>query len=379
MTLQRRAERLIHFVDEQANKAIPISKVIYQFSLVSPEGDLLGVTDVNGRAIYRSSSGSMDIPWPSEICERPCFRMTTYGQRRMRIIQEVITLRGQPYRLTLAGQIDEHYDILRMVRNSYLISIPLLLLISVIGGLILADRTLQPIGRMTRTAQTISIRDLRKRLPVPNTGDEIQHLAITWNELLGRLESAVYRLTQFTSDISHDLRTTLTVMSATAQVTTKRERTPTEYQQALQIIASECESTTQLLDDLLAASRAEAANQGLSLSLVPISEVVEESCSALQGRAQVKRQELFVEIEADRWVIGNQSLIRRLITILVDNAVKYTPHEGAIRVSLCSDNDGTFSTSRTTALESQLTISTRSSIASIEWMYPATASREVPA
>lgn len=259
----------------------------------------------------------------------------------MRVIQQIILLRGQQYRLTLAGQVDEHYDILRMVRNSYLICIPLLLFISVAGGLLLAHRTLEPIDRMTRTAQTISIHDLRKRLPVPNTGDEIQRLAVTWNELLSRLETAVLRLTQFTGDISHDLRTTLTVMLATAQVSVKRERTVIEYQQALQTIMLECETTTQLLDDLLAASRADAGNQNIQLSLVPFSEVVEEACIAFKTRAEIKSQSFQTIVQPDCWIVGNLSLLRRLITILVDNAVKYTPEQGQIFVSLSSDHAGT--------------------------------------
>ncbi|MEG9437321.1 HAMP domain-containing protein [Edaphobacter sp. HDX4] len=340
-TLQKRTVRLVHFVNQQPLSSLPLSRLIYQFSLVSPENDLLGVADLHGHAIYRYQASTRDLPWPSTACEQPCFSMVSVSGHRMRVLQQVITLRGQQYRLTLAGQVDEHYTILRMVRNSYLISIPLLLFVSVAGGLLLAHRTLEPIDRMTRTAQTISIHDLRKRLPVPNTGDEIQRLATTWNELLSRLETAVLRLTQFTSDISHDLRTTLTVMLATAQVSVKRERSVAEYQQAMQTILAECEATTQLLDDLLAASRADACNQNIQLSLVPFSEVLEETCTAFRTRAEVKLQALETDIQQDCWILGNLSLLRRLITILVDNALKYTPEQGQIFVSLASDHAGT--------------------------------------
>ncbi|MDE1177439.1 MAG: ATP-binding protein [Edaphobacter sp.] len=255
----------------------------------------------------------------------------------MRLIQQTITLRGQAVHVALAGQVDEHYDILRMVRNSYLVSIPVLLGVSIIGGLLLANRTMEPIGRMTRAAQTISIRDLRKRLPVPATGDEIQGFAVTWNEMLARLETAVESLTQFTADISHDLRTTLTVMLATAQVSMKRERTAAEYQNALQTIMIECEATTQLLDDLLAASRTDVEHQNIQLSLVPLSDVVEETCTHLQARAEVKQQSVDIGVEPNHWIEGNLSLLRRLITILVDNAIKYTPQQGKISVRLYSE------------------------------------------
>ena len=340
-TLQRRTERLVHFVEEQSLSPTSLGQLIHQFSLISPESDFLSVDDLDGKNVYPDHANKRGLPWPSTSCEQPCFSMVNWAGHRMRVLQQVITLRGQRYRVTLAGQIDEHYEILRMVRNSYLISVPLLLVISVIGGLLLAHRTLEPIDRITRAAQTISIHDLRKRLPVPNTGDEIQRMAITWNELLSRLETTVSRLTQFTSDISHDLRTTLTVMLATAQVSIKKERSVVEYQQAIKTIMLECVTTTQLLDDLLAASRADAGNEDLELSLVPLSEVVEEACIAFRTRAEMKRQVLEIDSQPDCWIVGNLSLLRRLVTILVDNAVKYTPEQGKIFVSLTSDRSGT--------------------------------------
>ncbi|RZU40125.1 sensor histidine kinase [Edaphobacter modestus] len=338
-TLQRRVDRLTHFVNDapQSTTTVPLPVLIHQFSTVIPESDLLRISSLDGRSIYPYKGDIKDFSWPAERCDLPCFSMVKIETKHMRLIQQVITLRGEKVRVTLAGQVDEHYDILRMVRNSYLVSIPLLLVISVIGGLLLANRTLEPIDRMTRAAQTISIRDLRKRLPVPPTGDEVQRFAVAWNELLARLETAVESLTQFTADISHDLRTTLTVMLATAQISMKRERTPSEYQKALQTIMLECEATTQLLDDLLAASRADVEQENIQLCRVPLSEVVEETCTHLQARAEVKQQSVGIGVEADRWVEGNLSLLRRLVTILVDNAIKYTPPSGEISVLLYSE------------------------------------------
>jgi signal transduction histidine kinase len=187
---------------------------------------------------------------------------------------------------------------------------------------------------MTRAAHTISIHDLSRRLPIPQTGDEIQRVAETWNEVLTRLESAVLHLTQFTSDISHDLRTTITVMHSTAQLALRRTRSADKYQEALNTVVLECEATSALLDDLLTASRSDIAQQNISLAPVSLSSVVEEACDHFRPRTEIKLQTLQAHLQTEAWLLGDRSLVRRLVMILLDNAMKYTPERGTITVTV---------------------------------------------
>lgn len=334
-TLARRVGRLERFVDSASHvePSLTLQDALQEFSVINPENDVFRVEDANMHPLISIGLTDRSMSWPNQNCNAPCFRLIQLHGSRMRLLQQIVTLRGQRMRLTLAGQVDEHYDILRMVRNSYLISIPILWTLSIAAGLLLAHRALMPVDRITRAAQTISIRDMRSRLPVPQTGDEIQRLAVAWNDLLERLDGAVSRLRQFTGDISHDLRTSLTVMSATTQVSLKKRRTTEEYEQALGIILQECQSTTQLLDDLLAASRTETQEQVAHVP-IPISEMVEEACEQIRGRLEEKQLVIRPQIESDHWIYGDLSLVRRLILILLDNAVKYTPRSGTITVLL---------------------------------------------
>jgi signal transduction histidine kinase len=180
---------------------------------------------------------------------------------------------------------------------------------------------------MTSKARTIGIQDLQHRLPVPQTGDELQVLAEAWNDLLGRLELAVQRLTQFTSDISHDLRTTITIMLSTAEVCMRRPRSEKEYRSALDTIARDCHATSQLLDDLLAVARADMVKQNIQRTAVDLSEVARMACEqhSLQSRTC-----------GDTWTMGDRSMLGRMVTILLDNAIKYTPEGGAILVSVAA-------------------------------------------
>jgi two-component system heavy metal sensor histidine kinase CusS len=189
---------------------------------------------------------------------------------------------------------------------------------------------------MTTEARKIGIQDLKRRLPVPNTGDELEVLAHSWNELLSRLETAVARLTHFTGDLSHDLSTTITIMLTTAGLALSKHRSAEEYRKALTTISVECEATSRLLEDLLAVARADIVPQKIEFKLVDLADLVREVCQHFDARARLKNQSLGCEVEAGIWILGDVSLLRRMLAILLDNAIKYTQESGAILVSLAT-------------------------------------------
>lgn len=293
---------------------------------------------MDGTPIYSSPGVStLKVPWPNKPCIERCYGLVRQNGHAVRTLDHVVTLDGHKVRLSLSGKIDEHAEILNAVRNSYLLFCPLLLMTSAVGGFVLSNRALEPVSRMTTEARKIGIQELKRRLPVPDTGDELQVLAETWNELLGRLETAVLRLTQFTSDISHDLSTTITIMLTTASLVLSRKRTAEEYRAALNIISVECEATSQLLENLLAVARADLVNQNIEYQPVHVSQIAIEVCQHFEARARLKDQTFTSNIAADIWTLGDLSLLRRMVTILLDNAIKYTPESGSILISLTTD------------------------------------------
>jgi signal transduction histidine kinase len=185
----------------------------------------------------------------------------------------------------------------------------------------------------------ISIGNLGERLPVPNTGDELERLAEGWNVLLGKLDGAVEQLTQFTADVSHDLRTAITVMLTTSQLALKRRRSETEYREALATVERECQDTAQLLDDLLTLARAEVYLKRIVKVPVNIVELAIDSCNRVQALAEARSQQLmWTTQDKDIRIFGDAPLLQRLIAILLDNAIKYTPEQGSIH--LCVAKSG---------------------------------------
>ena len=336
-TMVKREERVVAFVNKwpKHDTTLDLAEKLHQLSVAIAETDTIQVYDLSGTLLYSSPGSDMyKVGWPAAPCIEPCYAIVKKGSHTIRALSHVVTLDGRQVRLSIAGATDEHSDILRMIRNSYLICCPLLLFASVAGGFVLSHRALQPIHRITSEARTIGIQDLKHRLPVPKTGDELQLLAETWNDLLARLEIAVSRLTQFTSDISHDLRTTVTVMLTTAEFALRRNRSEDDYREALSTIAVECRTTSQLLEDLLAASRADIVQRNIVWQPVDLADISFAACEHLRAKAETKHQRLTSHICDEAWTRGDVSLLRRLLNILLDNAIKYTPEAGNIFVSL---------------------------------------------
>jgi len=341
-TMEAREKRVIQFIDTwpKRDSSLSIAEKLRQLSIGIASTDIIQVYELDGTLLYSApGDSSLKIPWPDEPCTETCHGLVRRNNHIIRTLDHVVILDGHKVRLSLSGNIDEHFEILRAVRNSYLLFCPLLLLASVAGSFVLSNRALEPVSRMTTEARKIGIQDLERRLPVPDTGDELQVLAETWNELLSRLETAVARLTQFTGDISHDLSTTITIMLTTAGLALSRQRAANEYRTALQTIAVECEATSQLLDDLLAVARADFVHQNIEWKQVDISEIVREVCQHFEARAKLKGQSLTADIASDTWILGDLSLLRRMVTILLDNAIKYTPNSGSILISLITRDE----------------------------------------
>jgi two-component system heavy metal sensor histidine kinase CusS len=336
-TMEAREQRVIQFVNSwpQIDPSPTLAQKLQQLSLAVAPTDIIRVYDMRGEEIYSSKGAeTLKVPWPNKDCFERCYGLAWKNDHVIRTLDHVVRLEGREYRLSLSGLTDEHFGVLMAVRNSYLLVCPILLLAAIAGGFVLSGRALEPVSRITAEAREIGIQDLKRRIPVPGTGDELQVLAETWNELLSRLELAVERVTQFTSDISHDLSTTITIMMTTAGLALSKKRSSDEYRTALRTISIECEATSQLLDTLLAIARADLVHQKIEWRPINLTEIVNEVCQQFEASAKIKRQSLRLQVAHDVWIRGDMSLLRRTVAILLDNAIKYTPETGFIEIML---------------------------------------------
>ena len=234
----------------------------------------------------------------------------------------------------MASPLDEVQAALRDFRRLLLMMIPGVLAAACLGGWWISRRALAPVDEITRVARSITVQNLSKRLTVPQTGDELQRMSETWNEVLARLESAVERTRRFTADASHELRTPLSLIRATAELALRRQRDPQEYREALSQIESEAKRMTTLTDDLLSLAAADA--NSLEMPLAPldvnriVAEVVQENRALAESRGIQLRADL---LSTPASAPAHEPGMRRLLRILVDNALKFTPSGGSVEVS----------------------------------------------
>ena len=200
-------------------------------------------------------------------------------------------------------------------------------------GYWLSKRALRPVDEMTAAARAISVRDLSKRVPVPSTGDEIERLGRTWNEMLERLDGAVGRIRQFTADASHELRSPLALIRTTADLALRKERDPEEYRRALQDIQVQADLMTTLTESLLTLAR-----DGNALPLQPtkVAPLISIEVERNRPMAAEKGVHLIHASGANESATfaANGPAIQRLLRILIDNAIRHTPAGGSVTAAM---------------------------------------------
>jgi heavy metal sensor kinase len=222
---------------------------------------------------------------------------------------------------------------LAALRGALLIAVPLTLLLSAGGGLFLVRRALKPVDRMIETARDIGETDLCKRVEV-STNDELGRLAATLNDMLARLERAFQRQRQFTDDASHELRSPLSVIEAEASLALRRERTPSDYRDALATISEEASKLNQMVDQLLTLARGDAEARSLAREPVDLAELACETVEAMSPLAEEAGVLMEANAAGPAVISGVPADLRRLLTNLVDNAIRHTPAGGSVDVSV---------------------------------------------
>ncbi len=301
-----------------------------EYASATPGGNLMEVRNSQGQQIVASKTVSME---QSDSASAYGVQVRPSGQYRT--FTTNVSVNAGQYRVLVATPMDPTEATLSRVRMLLLWSTPVVLLLASLGGYWISRRALAPVDEITRSARVIGIQSLSQRLAVPASGDEIQRLSETWNGMLARLEAAVKRLSQFTADASHELRTPIALIRTTAELTLRRERSPETYREALRQVLLESERTTRLVEDLLLLARADAGLPSLPLERLELIPLVRDVCRQGQILAGARQLEISAEIPDEPvFVEANDPALRRMLLLLLDNAVKYTPSGGRIILSV---------------------------------------------
>jgi len=264
----------------------------------------------------------------------------TRPTRHVREIRQSFPMAADNFQLLVGASTESIYRTLELLRLLLIALIPAVIAIACLGGAWLSRRALRPVDEVTSAARTIGIENLSQRLPVPETGDELQRLTEVWNSMLQRLEAAVKTLSQFAADASHELRTPLAVIRTGAELALRRARSPESYRESLTEIEAEAQRMTQLVEDLLFLARNNASAEGMPMQPVDPCDIVRGVAAELRELAALRNIDVQLNL-SDRGVAisGNAPALRRLVLALVDNALKYSRPSGKVIVSLTASEE----------------------------------------
>jgi heavy metal sensor kinase len=297
------------------------------------------------RGPQESSPRSDRLPLSPNAMNRAAAGLETFetleglGPYPVRVLTQPVREAG---RVTSLIQVGMSLESVAVTRRRFLLVmaavLPLALLFAGGGGWILAQRALRPVDRMTEAARRISAEHLDERLDTTGSDDELDRLATTLNDMLGRLDIAFRQIRQFSADASHELQTPLTILRGELEVALRAPRSPEEYRRVLVSALEEGERIARLVEGLLLLSRADAGVLRMDRQPIDLAHLVTEVCAQAQVLADARGVILGLDSVVPVTIQGDSAHLRRLLLNLVDNGIKYTPAGGRVTLSLQHDD-----------------------------------------
>jgi heavy metal sensor kinase len=298
------------------------------------------VTRANGQVLYvskRSADGLMDpalLPKPPQSPEQRNASevFLSNGQRVLIQIVPLTTAEGE-FLVEVGSLYGPIAEVLKGLALTFALGLPVMVAVAVGGGYFLMRRLLAPVDKITIQAERISSRNLSERLPVLDTGDELERLTLALNRMMGRLEEAFQHISRFSADVSHELRTPLTILRGELETAVQYERVAPEL---LDLIGSALEETERLrtiVEQLLAISRLDAGDVHMQMTPLNLGQLATSTAEQMRLLAEEKSITFRFDLGAGVEVVGDPSRLQQLVVNLLDNAIRYTSEGGGISVS----------------------------------------------
>ena len=266
---------------------------------------------------------------------------TVGGQQPIRVITMPILLEGKLINLVQVGtSLEAVQETLRNLKIFLFTAVPSVLILAALFARFMARRALKPISRIIDTAREIGQgQELSKRIPVLKIKDELGQLALTFNEMMNRLENSFAQMRQFSSDASHELRTPLTVLKGQNELILSKQRKPEEYQEVISSNLEEINYMSKVLEDLFVLSKSDENQVNLDYKPVDLRALVEEVCKHAEILAEEKNIKIIIAFLELIETQGDEVRLRQMVWNVLQNGIKYTQQGGELKISLQNEVD----------------------------------------
>ncbi|MBI4296607.1 MAG: HAMP domain-containing protein [Chloroflexi bacterium] len=304
-------------------------------------GIYLQLVDKSGKIVVKSDNlGEQELPVNPLLMEKGFAGVVSLDTVsagdgvRVRIMVSPLYLKDQTLLLEVAQSLKLVDTTMGQLRAALLSGVLVSMVLVVMSGAFVVRRTLSPMERVTRTAQSIEASsDLTRRVGYSGTDDEIARLATTFDRMVERLNKAFESQKHFVADASHELRGPLTVIQGNLDLL-KRNLNEVDRRESLRAIQAEAKRMTDIVNDLLVLAEVESGHIERT-GLVPLREVVLETAN--WGKQLAGTRKIVTGRLEDISIRGDAHQLRQLLRNLVDNAIKYTPDSSTITLSLFKD------------------------------------------
>ena len=266
---------------------------------------------------------------------------TVGGQQPIRVITMPILFEGKLINLVQVGtSLEAVQETLRNLKIFLFTAVPSVLILAALFARFMARRALKPISRIIDTAREIGQgQELSKRIPVLKIKDELGQLALTFNEMMNRLENSFAQMRQFSSDASHELRTPLTVLKGQNELILSKQRKPEEYQEVISSNLEEINYMSKVLEDLFVLSKSDENQVNLDYKPVDLRALVEEVCKHAEILAEEKNIKIIIAFLEPIEIKGDEVRLRQMVWNVLQNGIKYTQQGGELKISLQNEVD----------------------------------------
>src|SRR5580658_5166529 len=336
--LQERAEDVQSVLSHKAaNQTLQeLTSALTSIYEVKDDGKYLQVRDYQGNWIFRSKrmiAENPDLPAPDRLPKNGQVIEFHQSTRYVRVLAYPIAVRGRHYSVQTGIALNKSMVLLSSFRSKLLLLAPMVILLAAAGGHAMSRKALAPVAALAAEARRINDRNLDIRLPVSSAKDEVSDLSLTLNQMLERIDKAFASVRAFTGNASHELRTPIALLRTEIEVALNRPRKVEEYRATLGRLHEETVRMTILVENLLSLARADGGAEAIALAPIRANALLRQMAETWKSEMDRALLDFHVEMPGgDLAALGDEAGIRRLLSILLENARKFTPPGGMVRL-----------------------------------------------